>query len=704
MTDRKNRAMTYYLFIMIAFAIIGVTVIIRIFVIVFYERDYWKAVANRFVKENIVATPMRGNIFSDEGKLMASSLPEYALYLDFQAGGKKKDSILVANLTTISKGLHKIFPDKSEQYFRNHLQQGRKKRKRYYRIYPGKATYLDYKKVRELPVFNLNKNIGGFIAVADNKRKKPFGSLAARTLGDVYASKDSARSGLEYSFDKQLRGIPGVKHRKKVKNFYLEECDIPAVDGYNIQTTLNVDIQDITEKALRTKLEEIEAELGIAVVMDVKTGDVKAISNLSRNANGQYSEWQNNAVSSLMEPGSTFKTASLMVALEDGKITPETLINTGNGIMPMHGEQMKDHNWRRGGYQVITAQEALMYSSNIGVAHMIDSSYMHNPQQFVDGLKRIGITEQLDLQITGSPKPNIRGPKDGKYFAGTTLPWMSIGYETQIPPINVLTFYNAIANNGKMVKPRFVTRVFSNDEVVETFPVEVIREEICSQKTLEQIRTMLRLVVEKGTGKPAGCKQFAVAGKTGTAQINYGVSEQRMGHLVSFCGYFPADNPKYSCIVSVKNPHKGYPSGGLISGAVFSRIAERIYARELRLDIEEASDSASVMVPDVLSGYIDETLLVLDELDIDTDYSGSSSSRSLGYATIKGNNIELTDRKVIKGLMPNVHGLGARDAVYLLEQCGLYVRLSGVGKVKRQSIPSGNRIRKGQTVHLTLGH
>ena len=696
--------MLSYLFIILLFILMGAAIIVQILIIVFLQHDYWEEEASKFTKENLEIVPTRGNIISADGKLMASSLPEYSLFLDFQAGGKEKDSILMANLKPISEGLHKIFPNKSAAYFRDRLKTGRKKRSRYYRIYPGRASYIDYKEVAKLPVFNLSKNKGGFIAVADNKRKKPFGSLAARTLGDMYADKDSARSGLEFTFDEQLKGIPGKKHRQKVRNKWLDIPDIPAVNGCDLITTLDVDIQDITEKALRNKLEEIEAELGMAVVMEVKTGDVKAIANLSRGTDGKYYEWQNNAVSNLLEPGSTFKTASMMVALEDGVVTPTDTFDTQKGIVSMGGRNMKDWNWHKGGYGVITATEALMYSSNIGISLMINKNYKKNPQRYVDGLKRLGITEQLNLQITGSPKPNIKGPKDGKYFAGTTLPWMSIGYETQIPPINILTFYNAIANDGKMVKPRFATALVRDDEVVDEFPVEVIREEICSERTLKDIRMMLREVVAHGTGKPAGCAQFHTSGKTGTAQLNYGTGG-RVGHLVSFCGYFPSENPKYSCIVSIKNPHKGYPSGGGMSGAVFARIAERVFAKDLRLEYILACDSNSILIPDVKAGYLQEAGYVLDELDIDHKvHAASKGNSNWGTARIEGEEVALEEHLVKENLIPNVRGMGARDAVFLLEQKGLIVRIQGVGKVKKQSIAPGNVIHKGQTILLTMGN
>ena len=307
-----------------------------------------------------------------------------------------------------------------------------------------------------MPVFNLNKYKGGFHEQTYNQRKKPFGSLAARTLGDMYAdTAQGAKNGIELAFDTLLKGRDGITHRQKVRNKYLNITDIAPVDGCDIISTLDVGMQDICEKALVDKLKEINANVGVAVLMEVETGEVKAIVNMTKAGDGRYYEMRNNAISDMMEPGSTFKTASIMVALEDGKITPETEVDTGNGIMNMHGSQMRDHNWHRGGYGKIDVTRILEVSSNIGVSYLIDKYYKDNPQKYVDGLKRMGIDQALQLQISGEGKPNIKGPKE-RYFAKTTLPWMSIGYETQIPPLNILTFYNAIANNGGKVRAHFM--------------------------------------------------------------------------------------------------------------------------------------------------------------------------------------------------------------------------------------------------------
>lgn len=699
----KNRnIMQRYFCIVVLMAIVGISIIVKAAVIMFGERNYWKIVSEQYVATNVVVKPMRGNILSADNQLMASSLPEYKIYMDFVAGGKEKDSLLMLHLDEICEGMHKIFPDKSAAEFKAHIKKGRREKKRNYLLYPNRISYIQYKEVKQLPVFKLSRYKGGFKELAFNQRKKPFGSLAKRTLGDMYPAIDSAKNGLELAFDSILRGTNGLTHRQKVMNKWLNIVDRPPVDGCDIISTLDVGMQDIAEKALVDKLKEIDAISGVAVLMEVETGDVKAIVNMTKCNDGEYREIRNDAIANMMEPGSTFKTASIMVALEDGYITPDDEVDTGNGIMPMYGRFMRDHNWHRGGYGKITVSRILEVSSNIGVSYLIDKYYHDNPQKFVDGLKRMSIDQPLHLQIPGEGTPNIKGPKE-KYFAKTTLPWMSIGYETQIPPINILTFYNAIANNGKMVKPRFVTAAMRGNDVVEEYPVEVINPKICSDTTLSQIKMILKRVVSQGLAKPAGSKQFSVSGKTGTAQISQGAAGYKSGtvsYLVSFCGFFPSEKPKYSCIVSIKIPH-GPASGGLMAGSVFSKIAERVYAKDLALDIRQAVDSTSVFIPDVKNGDLAEAEAVLKDLSIKTVWKNERNN-GWGYARNDTVNVALESKEGNSKLVPNVHGMGAKDAVYCLEKAGLKVRLEGVGHVYKQSITPGSRIVKGVTITLNL--
>ena len=693
--------MTRYFFVILLMALIGIAIVVKAGITMFAERQYWQDVADRFVKENVTVKPNRGNIISSDGKLMASSLPEYRIYMDFMSGEKdekrrrkdqaRRDSILNANMDSICIGLHKIFPDRSAAQFKAHLKKGRQAKSRNYLIYPKRISYIQYKEVKRLPVFCLNRYKGGFKEQAYNQRKKPFGSLAARTLGDVYAdTAKGARNGIELAFDTILKGRDGLTHRQKVMNKYLNIVDVPPVDGCDLISTIDVGMQDICEKALVDKLKELNASVGVVVLMEVATGEVKAIVNMMQGKDGEYYEMRNNAISDMLEPGSTFKTASIMVALEDGKITPDYVVDTGNGQMPMYGRVMKDHNWHRGGYGKLTVTEILGVSSNVGTSYIIDHFYGSNPQKFVDGLKRMSIDQPLHLQISGEGKPNIRGPKE-RYFAKTTLPWMSIGYETQVPPINILTFYNGIANNGVSVRPKFVKAAVKDGEVVKEYPTEVINPKICSDKTLAQIREILRKVVGEGLAKPAGSKQFHVSGKTG-----------RTNYLVSFCGYFPSEAPKYSMIVSIQKP--GLPaSGGLMAGSVFSKIAERVYAKDLRLPLTNAIDTNSVVIPNVKAGEMREAQRVLEELEINVQGKVADSGKEVwGNTHAAPQAVVLESRSNMQNFVPSVIGMGAKDAVYLLESKGLKVNLVGVGKVKSQSIANGTIVKKGQTVTLTL--
>lgn len=688
MAVNRKSIMNRYSLIVLCLCLVGVGIVVKAGIIMFAERQYWQDVAARFVRENVTVKPNRGNILSADGKLMASSLPEYRIYMDFKAGGERKDTMLMNHLNEICQGLHRIFPDRTAAQFKAHLLKGRKKGSRNYLIYPKRISYIQYKEAKRLPVFSLNKFRGGFHEQVYNRRKKPFGSLAARTLGDLYADTAlGAKNGIELAFDSLLKGQDGITHRQKVMNRYLSITDRPPVDGCDIVTTLDVDMQDICEKALVDKLKELDALTGVAILMEVKTGEVKAMVNMSRYAEGVYGERTNNAISDMLEPGSTFKTASVMVAMEDGFITPDTEVDTGNGVVDMYGSKMRDHNWHRGGYGLINVTRAMEVSSNVGISVLIDRYYKDNPQRFVDGLKRMSLDQPLHLQIPGEGVPNIKGP-DERYFAKTTLPWMSIGYETQLPPINILTFYNAIANNGVMVRPKLVKAAVRDGHIVEEYPTEIINPKICSDLTLNRIHEILRLVVSEGLAKPAGSKQFAVAGKTGTAQISQGSAGYKTGkthYLVSFCGYFPADNPQYSCIVAIQKA--GLPaSGGLMAGSVFGKIAERVYAKNLRYDLSLAVDSTSSPMPDVKRGDWDEAIALMEELDVEAS-NMPSKTETAAYAD---------------GRVPDVIGMGAKDAVYLLQKQGLRVKVVGVGSVKKQSIPPGNKVVKGQTIVINL--
>ncbi|MBO7046527.1 MAG: transpeptidase family protein, partial [Prevotella sp.] len=511
-----------------------------------------------------------------------------------------------------------------------------------------------------------------------------------RTIGDVYVAKDGAKNGLELSYDSLLRGTNGLMHRRKVLSKYLDIPVLSPVDGCDIVTPIDVSMQDLAERAVVDELKEIGGEMGVAILMEVKTGDVKAIVNMSRAADGEYYEMVNNAISYRCEPGSVFKVASFLVALDDGVVDTSYVIHTGSGVLEMHGRPMKDHNWRRGGYQDINVARALEVSSNIGVSHVIDKFYGSNPTKYVQGLYRVGIHEDLKLPLVGYHTPWIRMPDTKttdrtKYWSKTTLPWMSIGYETQIAPINTVAFYNAIANNGKMMQPRFVKQLVKDGQVIKEFEPVVLKERIAKPQAIKTMQTILEHVVSQGLGRKAGSKMFKVAGKTGTAQVADQYGGYHSGttrYWLSFAGYFPADDPRYTCIVCLKK--SGLPaSGGGMSGVVFHRISEGVMAQNLKLSVEDARDEKSIFVPDVKEGNVVPADYVLNSLQIKKKPA-------------------LSAKKVSADIIPDLTGMGARDAVYQLERRGVKAIVKGRGKVKSQSIYSGTAVKQGMACVVYL--
>lgn len=711
-----KKVMPRYSFIAIIMTLLAVTVMAKTLYTMTAKRDYWMKVADRVKKDSVSVKPTRGNILSCDGQLMASSLPEFKMFMDFSTLRDVSDSLWKAKVDSVCLCLSQIFPEKSAGDFKRHLMEGYNKRSRHWPVWPRRVDYNTYTEVKALPVFNLRPYKGGFHIEENDARQRPYGSLASRTVGTMFGSKDSARFGLELSYDSILRGTNGIIHRRKVLNKFLDIMDTPPIDGADIVTTIDVDMQDLAERSVIDELKLINGNVGVAIVMEVKTGDIKAIVNMEKCIDGKYREVKNHAVSDLLEPGSVFKPVSIMVALEDGVVDTSYVVETGSGVWPMYGRQMKDWNWRRGGYGTMRLPRTLEVSSNVGVSRIIDDHYHNNPEKFVRGVYRTGIASNLRIPLVGSTPAKIRIPKKAKNgqwinWSNTALPWMSIGYETQVPPISTLTFYNAIANNGRMMRPRFVKQVLKDGKVMMEYPPEVVpgHEQICSQKTVKLMQTMLYHVVSQGLGKKAGSPSFKVAGKTGTAQISQGAGGYKAGgthYLLSFAGYFPADNPKYSCIVCIQK--SGLPaSGGGMSGVVFHNIAEGIMAQNIKLAVSDARDSSSILVPDVKDGNILAADYVLTHLGINTNtgWSGSYTDGNpiWGRAERKEKAISLMREKVYgRRQIPNVTGMGARDAVYLIESRGVRVRLQGRGKVVKQSLEPGHTIKKGEVCALLL--
>lgn len=709
--------MPRYAAISLIMAVVAFAVVIKAGYIMTVKRAYWEKVADRVKRDSVSVTPRRGNILSCDGELMASSLPEFMVFMDFQQlHDAKNDSLWSVKIDSICQGLNRIFPEKSAKDFKAYFQEGFAKKSRHYAIWKRRIDYNTFTEVQDLPVIKLGKYKSGFHYEEFNARQRPYGSLAQRTLGDMFGAKDTARCGLELAYDSILRGSNGITHRRKVLNKFLDIMDTPPIDGADIVTTIDVSMQDLAERCVIDELKEINGNVGVAIVMEVGTGDVKAIVNMEKCVDGKYREIKNHAVSDLLEPGSVFKTASILVALDDGVVDTTYMVETAGGVWPMYGRQMKDHNWRRGGYGTISLPRTLEVSSNIGVSRIIDEHYHNNPEKFVKGIYRTGLATDLKLPLVGSSPAKIRMPKKNSHgqwlnWSKTALAWMSIGYETQIPPISTLTFYNAIANGGKMMRPRFVKQVIKDGRVIMDFPPEVVpgHEQIAKPQTIKTMQTILEHVVSQGLGKKAGSPSFKVAGKTGTAQMSKGVAGYKSGttnYLLSFAGFFPADAPRYSCIVCIQK--SGLPaSGGGMSGVVFHHIAEGIMAQDLKLDVKDAKDSTSILVPNVKDGNVLAADFVLSRLGIKANNNWKNNIGNAtaiwGKATTNSNSVELHTKQMYdKRYMPDVIGMGARDAVYLIESRGVRCKIQGCGHVVKQSLPPGHYIKKGEACVITL--
>lgn len=702
-----------YCVVLALFVFASLIILVKTAYIMFVQHDYWMAVSTKFESRFKPLAATRGNILSADGQVLATSLPEYRIYLDpmsWEPDSARRvkdqivrDSILTTKMDSMLTGMKRIIPDLDIEKTRAAILKGRAQQKHNISLYPKRVTYIQLTELKKVPLLNLPIGKSGFTTEEFRRRKNPYGRLAIRTIGNLRSENDEALNGLELAFDSVLSGKPGVCHRQKVANRYINLVDTPAVDGCDVVTTIDVGMQDLTEKVLGNQLRAIGARAGMCILMEVQTGNVKAMSSLSRLENGNYAEIDPRAVTNMMEPGSVFKPMSFMVAMDDGKINMNTTCNTGNGIREMHGRKMRDSDWRKGGNGVLTVPEIIKKSSNVGVSTLIDNAYASNPDQFVSGLQRIGIMEDLHIPIPGYKKPRIRYRRDNPdRWYGTTLPWMSIGYETQIPPISTLTFYNGVANGGKLVAPRFVTEVRRGNEVVQEYPTVVLRERMCKPEVLRNIQICLEGVVGKntGTGKLAYSKNFAIAGKTGTAQI-WSKEGFASNYLVSFAGYFPADRPRYSMIVCIE---KGAPAyGGIHCCPVFKKVAEGVMAKNRKTDYKAAIDTTALRTvpPMMQNGNLVTLSQVLNELQVPHRNNYRTSEGLAWGAPAHQGTIMLNNETSSKGL-PSVIGYGLRDAVYRLERMGVKVKVTGMGRVVAQSLPAGTPIKPKMVVKIAL--
>lgn len=730
--QKKRKALNRYILLGACVLVVGlISIMSGIVYLMFVEGDYYRAISQKeAVKGKREISPRRGNILGVNGQLLASSQSKYRVYMDFHADGIQEDTIRTY-LKPTAQWLAKKFPSrtaaqyqkviwdawtrsKEERRLLSNASSSSSKKKiklrtRYVPIVLEDINYLERQELEQQPYFRRARSSSGLIFEERGQRLKPFGILANRTIGTVYrdAQKGGA-SGLEMKYDEILRGKPGLASREKRGGVWINVHLVPPEEGASLITTLDMELQDIVQRSLQNKLEELNAESGCAILMETKTGKIRAISNLDRTSEGAYIEGNPNAFSYMFEPGSTFKTISVMIALEDGIVQPTDSFYVGTGLYNYKGRTIRDHYWRKGvdrGYLTLT--EGMEVSSNIVVAKAILKGYEDNPTKYVSRIHDMGITrpQEWDVPLKGREgKAYIRYPSDSlHYWSKTTLPWMSFGYETQIPPIHILMFYNAIANGGKMIKPYLVEGYVQNGEMhTLTKHAEVINPAICSQKTLKQIQQMLEGVVKNGTGREIQSPYVSIAGKTGTSLIASQGKYGAQGYYVSFCGYFPTEQPKYTCFVGVRRP-QGVVSGGRMSGAVFKQIAEETFAldRVLPLDSLSLVNSSMELVPKFKNGNLENLATVIKTLNIPINLPPSDASW-VSVHSDSTNQVEIQPIKTAPNTVPNVKGMGARDALFLLEKQGLKVVIKGYGQVKEQSIAPGKPVSRGATVVLTL--
>ena len=664
--EDKNISYRIYL---VAFAIflMAIAVTVKLTNIQWVEGDYYRKLAKDRTVKNFVIPANKGNIYSSDGSLLATSIPNYTIRFD-AVTPKAED--FEKNITPLSDALSKLL-NKSSSYFQDLLRKARDNKNRYTLIAED-LSYTQYAAIKAFPLFEKGANKGGIIVEQKTVREHPIGIIAERTIGydriDEYGLQK--RVGIEGAFGKYLNGKDGKVLKQKIaKGQWKPIRDINEVDpqdGYDVISTLDVYIQDIAHHALLKQLEEYGAEHGCVVVMETKTGHVKAISNLGRDVkSGNYYETINYAVAESHEPGSTFKLVDMIALLDDNKIDTSKVYDSRGGVVTYRGDKVRDSH--EGGYGKISLAKGFEVSSNTIMVQAVYENYKNNPQQFVDRVNNLGLNKPLGLPFQGEGKPIVHQTSD-KNWNPNILPWMAFGYSVAITPLQTLTLYNAVANNGEMVKPQFVSEIKEWNKSIKKFDKQVINPKICSEATIKKLKALLENVVKRGTGSKLYSKDFSMAGKTGTAQANYGTNGGNDKHYISsFVGFFPADNPKYSCIVVVHKPNTSLNNyyGADVAGPVFKRIAQKIF-----------TDAPSTNEIKNLDKKIEKQEVKYQEYYAKADK--------------------------IKDTIPNVKGMSGMDAVALLGNLGIKVKIKGIGKVKNQSIPAGGKITKNTTIILEL--
>ncbi len=700
MTDtRKDILWRVYLvyFLMLVF---GISIIAKIVYIQIKEGDDLVEKAETQELKVFELEANRGNIMDISHNLLATSVPVFEVRFDVSSPLISTE-LLNSKIDSVSNGLSKILDMPSGTIKRN-IQKARKRGNRYMLI--GRhITYSQLKKIKQLPIFRQGKYKGGLIAIQKTHRALPYKNLAARTIGYTIEQED-LYVGLEGAYADVLKGTNGSMMMRRINHGdwipVHDDNEIEPCDGRDLVTTIDVDIQDIAETALLHQLKTNKAFQGCAVVMEVETGHITAIANLRYDSSeDEYKESYNYALGESIEPGSTFKLASIITALDDGKVKLTDSLYTGEGYTRYYNRAMRDVHKIKNGR--ITVRDAFEHSSNVGISRMIVDSYKDNPSQFIEGLYDLNLNKPLDTKIAGEGIPYIKNPSDKKTWYGTSLPWMSIGYELTVTPLQTLTLYNSIANNGKMVKPMFVKEIREGNAVIESFDTEIIDDQIASQSTVDSCKSLLEGVVLRGTGRLTfRNSKFKIAGKTGTAQIAKNGSYNKSDYNGSFVGYFPADDPKYSMIVVINNPTAGKYYGGSVAAPAFKEIADNIYATKLALQEESLDDSTSFPVSHSTC-YSENLKSILDIAGLDYESYIPAGSE---WVKSNGSRDETSYREInfSEKTVPDVRGMKAKDAVYILEKSGLKTNISGRGRVIKQSIRPGSTASKYNHINLQL--
>ncbi len=655
-TDKSILNRTYL--VSILFAVMAIAIIVQIVRIQFFQGDEYRAKAEERIFRNQMVEANRGNLYDSNGQLLATSITKYDIRFDAVAPKAQDFNNEVEQLaSSLSRKLNQ-----PKSYYLNLFRKARTNNSRYLRI-ADDISYTDLMEIKQFPLFKRGAYRGGLIIEPHVKREYPLGKMAERLVG--YDEPGKPRVGLEGAYRSFLKGENGSRLEQKISGNEWKPInnvnEIEPKDGLDVYTTIDVNMQDVAHHALLEQLEYFEADHGTAVVMETATGEIKALSNLGRASNGKYFEKRNYALWESHEPGSTFKLMSVIAALEDKVVDTSTVFDTQDGKISYYGRNVRDS--KQGGYGKLSVARAFELSSNTALVQMVQNHYGDDPEKYVDRLYSMNLHEKLNLPIIGEGQPMVPHPDDPNW-SGISLPWMGFGYGVQLTPLQTLTFYNAVANNGVMVKPRLIKEVRAKDKLIEKYEREIINPSICSQETIDKVKVMMENVVKRGTADNLYSERFSMAGKTGTCQTEYW--KGRRNYIASFAGYFPADKPRYSCIVVIHKPNisKGY-YGNIVAGPVFKKIAQKIYASNPKPDQVELPENAPVQLQKSLENY---------------------------YTQAQRNSSNL----------PDLRGMDAMDAVAIIENMGGRVTIVGSGKVRRQSIKPGTKINKSQQVILTL--